>query len=123
MCRERRHFIHALLGGRTASHSRRLCLRFGVVAAVLSLAVFMTPARADFFNATDAAIGTYAFASGSPSLADYNNDGLLDVGAGYHVMRNNGPDSTGQYTLSIIGGIPENDNGIFGDYDKDGFLD
>ena len=50
MCRERRHFIHALLGGRTASHSRRLCLRFGVVAAVLSLAVFMTPARADFFK-------------------------------------------------------------------------
>jgi hypothetical protein len=98
-------------------------LRFGVVAAVLSLAVFMTPARADFFNATDAAIGTYTFASGSPSLADYNNDGLLDVGAGYHIMRNNGPDSTGQYTLSIIGGIPENDNGIFGDYDKDGFLD
>jgi hypothetical protein len=96
---------------------------WSVVALVLSLAVFMPSAHGNFFDATDAAIGTYAFAAGSPALADYNNDGLLDVGAGYHIMRNNGPDGTGQTTLTNIGGIPQNGNAIFGDYDKDGFVD
>lgn len=79
------------------------------------------PARGDFFNATDAAIGTFALSSGSPSWVDYNKDGYLDLGDGLHIMENEGPGPTGQYTLKIkpnpIG------DGLFGDYDKDGWVD
>ena len=96
-----------------------LCKTFLFLLATFSVST----ARGDFFDATNAAIGTTSFAAGSPSWVDFNNDGLLDIGAGHHPMRNNGPDPNGQYTLTNIGGIPENDHGIFGDYDKDGDVD
>ncbi len=80
---------------------------------------------ADFINVTRQATfyPSNALSAGTPAWVDFNNDGLVDLGVGYHPMRNNGPDSTGQYKLQNIGGIPDNSNGIFGDYDKDGYVD
>ena len=102
---------------------KNTALSYFLVTFMLGLLSFAPTAYGDFSDVTTAAIGTSAFAAASPSWADFNNDGLVDIGAGYHPMRNNGNGGGSQYTFTNVGGIPENDHGIFGDYDKDGDVD
>ena len=75
-----------------------MCRRLPVLMAAF-VGVFLSgPAAADFVNVTRQATfyPTDRMSSASPSWADFNNDGLVDLGVGYHPMRNNGPDPTGQ---------------------------
>ena len=74
-------------------------------------------ATADFVNVTAQALGPNAI-PGKVALGDFNNDGLVDIYSAGRLWRN-----TGTGFMNDPAGSPLNNDGIFGDYDKDGFLD
>ena len=92
-------------------------LAIQTVALMGTVTMVTRTATADFVNVTAQALGPNAI-PGKVALGDFNNDGLVDIYSAGRLWRN-----TGTGFMNDPAGAPLHNDGIFGDYDKDGFLD
>lgn len=92
--------------------------------------LFQNNGGGKFQRVTNGPVASDSFFSWSGSWGDYDNDGFLDLfvaniqGGGNHLYRNNGDSTFTEVTnTSLTLDRVVSEEGIWGDYDNDGYLD